>query len=142
MAVDLAGYEQQRRNIETGWSAKTAAGDYGRHVAQQRGSRQIGDLTRGFQQGYPKFASSWGQRGANPGMQSGFYQQAMQTYLSDYQRTLNDAQQGIADQTTQANLSQASLDAERSRALADLEMQKQREIAALAQSISAVRPSV
>lgn len=142
MAVDFAGYEVQKRNINTDYAAKTAAADYGRHVAQQRGSRQVGDLTQQFARGYPKLAASWGARGARPGIQSGFYQQAMQQYLGDYQQSQSYLGQDLANEQNQMQLSQASLDAQRSQALADLEMQKTREIAQLAQNIQAVRPSI
>ncbi len=140
--VDYAGYETQARNINTDYAAKTAAAAYGRFVAQQRGSRQLGDAARGFSTGYPKLASSWGTRGARPGIQSGFYQQAMQNYLGDYQRNTNDINVGIANDTNAANLAQTSLDTERQRALADLELQKQQAIANLAQNIAAVRTNV
>lgn len=141
--VDYAGYDTQRRNINTDYAAKTAAGDYGRFVAQQRGSRQVGDLSQQFQRGYPKLAADWGARGqTGPRVQSGFYQQAMQQYLGDQQQSQARLGQDLANEQNGMQLSQAGLDAERARALADLEMQKQREIAALAQNIAAVRPSI
>lgn len=140
MSVDYAGYQQQSRNINTDYAAKLAANDYARTIAQQRGSRQIGDLTRGWSTGYPKFAASWGQRGARPGVNSGFYQQAMQSYVGDYQRGRNDLQQNLTTEQNQYNMTQTQLEAERQRALADLELQKQREIAALAANIQAARP--
>jgi len=143
MAVDLAGYELQRRNLDSDYAAKTAAGNYGRFVAQQRGARTVGDLARQFTRGWPKVASSWGARGmTGPNVGSGFYQQAMQNYLGDYQRTLNDTNQDIANQNQQFDLDQASNDAAYQRAIADLEAQKTRDIANLAQNIQAIKPSI
>lgn len=141
--MDYAGYQTQQRNINTDYAAKTAAGDYGRFVAQQRGSRQVGDLTQQFARGYPKFAATWGARGmTGPNVQSGFYQAAMQQHLGDYQQSQARLGQDLADEQNGMQLSQASLDAQRAQALADLEMQKQREIASLAQNIAAVKPSI
>jgi hypothetical protein len=77
-----------------------------------------------------------------PNVGSGFYQQAMQNYLGDYQRTLNDTNQDIANQNQQFDLDQASNDAAYQRAIADLEAQKTRDIANLAQNIQAIKPSI
>lgn len=143
MAVDYGWYEQQRRNVETDTSAKQAANDYGRFVAQQRGSRSVGDLYRNFQNGWGKNASAAGARGMTGGnVRSGFYQKAMQNYLGDYQRNSNDLQQNLATEQHQFNLTQTQLETERQRALAELEYRKQQEIASLATNIQAIRPMI
>lgn len=139
MGVNFAGYQQRTNTENQQYGAKSAAGDYGRFVAQQRGSRQVGDMARQFQTGYPKLAASWGQRGARPGINSGFYQQAMQQYLGDQQRQQSYLSQDLANEQNQFGLTQASLDAQHQSALSDIDFQKQQEIAALAQNISAVR---
>lgn len=143
MAVDLSGYELQKRNINDDYAAKTAAGNYGRFVAQQRGARTVGDLARNFQRGYGQQVTAYGARGmTGPNVHSGFYQQAMQRYLGDYQQNLNNANQDIANQNSQFDLDQASQDAALQRALGDLELQKTHDIATLAQNIQAIKPSI
>ena len=143
MAADFSGYETKRRNVESGYAANVAANDYGRHVSQIRGSRQVGDQARGFQRAWPKQVSGWGGRGhTGPNVQSGFYRKAMQNYVGDYQRTRNDTMQDLANEQTQFGLTDARMDAERQQALADIEFQKQSEIAQLAQNIAAVQPNL
>ena len=143
MALDTAQYESARRSVNTQWSAKRAANEYGRHVAQQRGSRQVGDNAREFGRAWPKFSAGWGKRGHTaPGMKSGFYQKAMSNYLGDHQRNTNTLLDGIQQEQQQFELSGSRMDADRDRALADIEMEKQRAIALLAQNIQAVKPSI
>lgn len=142
MAVDYAGYERMRRNIMSDYAAKAASNDYGRFVSQQRGSRAIGDLTQNFQRSWAPTVASWMRRGANPQVNSGFYQQAMQNYVGDYQQRQNDLQQQNAQQDYQFGLSAAQLEAEKQRALAELEAQKQAQIANLAMNIQAIKPYV
>lgn len=143
MAVNYAAYEQQRRNIESDYSAKQASGDYGRFVAQQRGATRVGDLAKGFRKGWGQNATQWGSRGQTGGnVRSGFYQKAMQTYLGDFQQSQNSLNQELANEQHGFDLQSTQWAAERQRALAQLELQKQQEIAQLAQNIQAVRPLV
>lgn len=140
---NYAGYEQQRRNVETDYAAKQAAGDYGRFVAQQRGAGRTADLTRGFERGWGKQAAGWGARhSTGPNVNSGFYQRAMQDYLGQYQRDQNSLNMDLAGEQQGFNMQAAQLETEKQRALADMELQKQREIAALAANIQAIRPLV
>lgn len=143
MALDTSAYERQRREVNTSYAANTAANEYGRFVAQQRGARMAGDGQRNFGRGWPKQAAGWGQRGHNGArVNSGFYQNAMQNYVADYQRQQNDFRQDYANEMTQFDQSAARMEAQRQQALAEIEMDKQRQIAMLAQNIQAIKPGI
>jgi hypothetical protein len=141
MAVDLSKYESQRRNIGNRFGAEQAANQFSRTLAQQRVSKDIGNATRGFQQGFPSFQASFGQRGlTGPGVQSGTHERALQQYLGEHTRGIADLQLQGAQQQQQFDLNSAQLQAYRDQALAELEMQKQSEIANTASALMALRP--
>ena len=138
--IDPGYYEAQRRNVNSQWAAQTAANTYGRFVAQQRGQRELNDMTRQFQQGFPNYSASFAQRGiSQPGVQSGVMQRQMGNYLADYNRTYQRGTQDLTENLRQFDLQNTQLLAERNSALSDLKMQKAREIAFAAQNIEALK---
>lgn len=143
MAVDTSVYERARRGVNDQYAANASANTYGRFLSQRRGSRQVADYSRQFGREQPRFTASYGQRGlATPGVRSGLYSQAMQRYVSDYSRGRNDIMQSYADDQRKFDMDGARFKAERERALADIEMQKQREIASAALNIKQLRPLI
>ena len=138
--TDPGYYESQRRNINSEFGAQMAANTYGRFVSQQRGQRDLNDMTRGFKQGFGGYSSQFGQRGiGGGGIQSGVMQKAMGNYVGDYQRQYQRGSQDLTEQLRQFDLTGTQLKSQRSNALADLKMQKAREIAFAAQNIEALR---
>jgi len=138
--TDPGYYESQRRNVNQQFAAQMAANTYGRFVSQQRGQRELNDMTRGFKQGFPNYAAQFGQRGVTgPGVRSGVMQRAMGNYLGDYQRQYQRGTQDLTEQLRQFDLQRTQLASQRQSALADINMQKAREIAFAAQNIEALR---
>lgn len=139
--IDTSGYERSRRGIGDEYAAKGATNAYARFLSQQRSNRQIADYTQNFQRQAPKFTASYGQRGlAGSGVRSGVYGKAMQNYVGDYSQNLNRQYADQAQQLRQYDLTAAEQTASKKSALADLETQKQREIAQAAQYLAALKP--
>lgn len=138
--IDPGYYESQRRGIQSQYAAQMAANTYGRFASQQRGQRELNDMSRGFKQGFGNYSAQFGQRGmAGPGIQSGVMQRAMGNYLGDYNRQYARGQQDLTEQLRQFDLQRTQLTADRDVALSDLKLQKAREIAFAAQNIEALK---
>ncbi len=143
MAVNTGAYTAQRRGIDDDYAARTATNEYARTISQQRGSRNLGDMSRSFGREQPKFTASFARRGlSGPGMQSGVFANSMQRYLGDYQRQYAQTQQDQTFEQQQFGMNQANMDAMRQRALADLEAQRQQDIAMAALNIKAIQPMI
>jgi hypothetical protein len=140
MPIDESIYETQRRAANYGYSQQAATNALGRFVSQQRGNRQIADYTQNFQRQAPSYTASYARRGlAGSGVQSGVYGNAMRNYVGDYNQNLNRM---YADQSTEANqydLNLANFGAQRDIALADIETNKQRDIANAAAYLNALK---
>lgn len=140
MPVDESYYEQKRRATNYNYSQQAATNALGRFVSQQRGDRGIQDYTQQYKRGAPSYTAGYAKRGlAGSGVQSGVYGRAMQNYTADYGQGLNRM---YADQQTEANqydLNTANYGAQRDQALADIELDKQREIANAAAYLSALK---
>lgn len=140
MAFDASVYERSRRGIEDDFSAKNSANTFGRFTSQQRFSRDQDAFTRDFRQAAPKHVASFGRRGmVGPNGQSGVYQQAMSDFVGGYNRNLGYRQQDQQFEQEQFNNTEAQLAAQRSAALAQLEMDKTNSIAQAALEIQQLR---
>jgi hypothetical protein len=138
--IDPGYYEAQRRNVNSQWAAQTAANTYGRFVSQQRGQRELNDMTKGFKQSFPGYASQFGQRGiSQPGVSSGVMQRQMGQYVGDFNKQYARGTQDLTEQLRQFDLQNTQLSAQRTSALQDIKMQKAREIAFAAQNIEALK---
>jgi hypothetical protein len=141
MAVTDSGYyESARRGINDQYAAQMAANTYSRQLAQTRGNRTLSEMQLGFQRSVPSFSASFGQRGfGGGGVRSGVMQRSMSNYLGDYQREYGNAQNDLTEQLRQFDLNAAQYGSARTSSLADLQLQKQREIAFAAQNVAALR---
>lgn len=140
MTVDSGYYESARRGINDQYAAQMAANTYSQQLSQTRGNRALSEMQLGFRRSIPGFSSQFGQRGFGGGMgRSGVMQQAMGNYLGDYTREYGAAQNDLAEQMRQFELNAAQYGAQRAGGLADLELQRNREIAFAAQNIAALR---
>lgn len=136
-------YEAQRRGIDDDYAAKSSANAYSRTLSQQRGNRQIGQFQQNFRRELPGFNANFARRGLSGGnVRSGVHSNAFNRYVGDYQSNLGGMQADLAGQDQQFALNQMSLDQMRQSALADLEAQRQQQIALAALNISAVRPLI
>jgi len=140
MAYDYGGYERARGDIDYKYSTDSTNNAYGRFISQQRGSRQLGDMTRGFQRQYPRNTASFAQRGvAGGGVKSGIMNEAMNRYIGDYTRDYGRAQQDITQGLQQYDLNQANLNQWRKDSISGLEAQKANEIARAAEGIQYIK---
>lgn len=143
VAVDTGYYESQRRGIDSTYAAQMAANTFSRTLSQSRGNRNLSFLTDSFKRQTPHFTSSFAQRGlGGNGVQSGVMQRSMQNWLGDYQTTYGQAQNDLTDQLRQFDLNSAQLGANRTNALAEMELAKARDVAFAAQNIEALRQSL
>ena len=140
--VDSGYYEGQRRGIDDQYAAQMASNTFARTLAQQRGNRSLNLMQQGFQRQTPNFLAGFAQRGFGGGVQSGVMQRSMQNYVNDFTQQYGGAQNDLTSQLRQYDLTGTQLGAQRSGGLADLELQKAREIAYAAQNIEALRQSL
>ena len=137
---DTGYYEQRRRSVNEQYGADSANNAYARFLSQQRGDRDLATATRGFKRGFEGFRAQGAQRGlTGGGMQSGAMRRAMGNYLGDYTRTYGETQQDLTDSLRQFDMNQAQMTASKDNVLADLELEKAREIAFAAQNIEQLR---
>jgi hypothetical protein len=85
---------QRNRGAALTRDAQLAQNAYTRFLSQDRGTRQLADLTRNQTNGMQRFASSFGRRGLQ---NSGIFNQAQSDYAQNYMRQ----QQAIQDQMNQ-----------------------------------------
>lgn len=85
-------FNTQRSAATSQYGASGARRLYSQFLAQQRGTRKIADTTRTWQDKFPSFASGFSKRGlSGPGVQSGVYNKAMQTFAADQTRAIQYA---------------------------------------------------
>jgi hypothetical protein len=133
-------YERQKSAVEYDYGNQVATNAYGRFLGQQRGSRQLGDMSQAFGRSYPKYRAQFGQRGvAGPGVRSGVQHQAMTNYLGDYAQQYGRAQQDITAEQQQFEQNEQRLGAFRQQSLTDIEAQKAQQIANDAQALEYLR---
>ena len=143
MAYDYGNYERSKNDANYRYGTESATNAYGRFISQQRGSRQLGDMSRNFGRQMPLQKSQFGQRGlSGPGVQSGVMQNSMNNYLGDYARGYGRQQQDNTQQLQQYDLNQDNLNSWYQQSLGDIEGQKARDIAADAAQIDALRNQV
>jgi hypothetical protein len=140
MTVDSGYYEGLRRGVEQEYAAGMAGNTYSQTLARNRGNRDLNLMQTSFRRDVPSFTAGFGQRGfGGGGVRSGVMQRAMGNYLGDYQRAYSGAQADLTDSLRQYDLTAAQMGAQRTSSLADIELQKAREIAFAAQNIEALR---
>jgi hypothetical protein len=140
VSVDSGYYESLNRGVNQEYAAGMAANTYSQTLARNRGNRDLSLMQSTFKRGVPGFTSQFGQRGlGGGGIKSGVMQRAMGNYLGDYQRNYSSAENDLTDSLRQYDLQAAQLGAQRTSALADIQLQKSREIAFAAQNIEALR---
>lgn len=143
MTPNYGGYARQKADTQYKYSQEAATNAYGRFLSQQRGTRNLGDMSRNYQRQFPKQTAGYARRGiAGPGVKSGLMQQSMNNYVGDYNRQYGRAQQDLSSELQGFDLSQANLDSWRQRSLADIEAEKQRAIANDAAQIDYLRQTL
>lgn len=140
MTIDEGYYEASRRGVNDQYAAQMASNTYAQTLSRQRGQRNLSEMQTGFKRALPGFSSTFAQRGlGGGGIRSGVMQRSMSNYLGDYTRQYGAAQNDLTESLRQFDLNAAQLGSQRTQSLADLELQKQREIAFAAQNVEALR---
>lgn len=133
---DYGGYERQRGDINYKYSQDAATNAYGRFISQQRGQRNLGDMSKAYGRAYPGYKANFGQRGLGKGgIKSGSMQQSMQRYVGDYAQQYQRAEQDMTLEGQQYDLQQQQSDQWRQQALQDVETTKANDIANAAQNL-------
>ena len=139
--VDTGAYQRGSDALNYKFNTDSATNAYGRFLSQQRGSRNLGDLTKNFNRSLPSAYAGFGQRGlSGGGVRSGTMQKSMGNYLGDYTQNYARGQQDLAQGLQQYDLTGMQQQADYRTQLSSLETQKQRDIANAALGISMLRP--
>ena len=139
--VDFSPYEAQRRAYTQQYGATSARNAYARFLAQHRGTRNVADLQRNYEQQAPNVVSGFVRRGlAGPNISSGVFQKGLQEFARKQYQDVFNAQQDLADQMQGFDLEERQAQADYESQLADLEMKKQREISQTAATLNSFKP--
>ena len=137
---DTGYYEAQRRSVNEQYGVESANNAYTRFLSQQRGERDLAGMQRNYQRSFPGFRAGQAQRGmSGGGISSGVINQAMSRYMGDYTRSYGQAQNDLTESLRQFDFNQSRLTAGRDNALAEIDLEKAREIAFAAQNIEQLR---
>lgn len=141
MAFDYLPYQQKASALGQTQGAKLNASIYSRFLNKQRGTRATTDLTKKFEQQTPQVIGGYTKRGlAGPGVQSGIFQKGMSDFDITRQNAVDDLAWKQADEENVLTNNDAAANAEYANAMADLEIQKQKDIADSAATLSAFKP--
>lgn len=136
-------YSQKADAYRNQNAAALARNAYSRFLAQQRGDRALYDIRQQTERQVPKLVSGYSRRGlAGPNVQSGVYNKALSDFAKENFDALNRAQQDINQELTGIDFEKTSLNTELENRLAELEMDKQRQIAEAARTLTSLRPLI
>jgi hypothetical protein len=142
-AFDPSVYEAKRRSLTQNFGAQGAMNAYQQFITQQRGQRDLADLTRQFEKAAPRVVSAYGRRGlSGPNVRSGITTQALQDFAQQRIRQQSDLERQLSEASYAYDLGERSREEMYQSALRDLEAEKAREIAESARSILAYRAGV
>lgn len=140
MAYDPSMFESRRRGLTQQYGAESAMNEYARMLAQQRGSRSLGEFQRGVTKQIPTFARSFGRKGLyGQGIKSGLFNRAISEFGQEAARQQGYTAQDLADEQRQFQLKEASAKSGLEQSLLDLEAEKARQIAESAQGLLSLR---
>jgi ClpP class serine protease len=114
--------------------------EYARFLAQQRGSRSLGEFERGVVKQLPQISSAYGQRGLQArGVRSGIFNRAIKEFGQEAARQRGYMTQDLAEEQRGFQLRETQGRSDLEQALADLEAEKARAIAESAQGLLNLR---
>jgi hypothetical protein len=138
---DYLGYGKRKRAAGSQYGASAAKSAYSQFLAQQRGNRQVFDINKQFEKAAPRLVSGYTQRGlAGPGVQSGIYNRGLTDFANQKTEDINTSQMGTAGEIQQSKLGDAQSYADYQAQLAQLEFEKNSNIANTAASLTAWKP--
>lgn len=136
-------YYQNSLNTLTGQrDAQLATNDYSRTLAQQRGSRTLGDLNQAWDQQRQGLPSDYIRRGVfgTGASQSGLYQQGLQDYAQHRGEAVGNATDAYNDQLRQYDLNASKINQDTQNRTLDLEAQRQARYGGQASSLANAKP--
>lgn len=140
MAYDPSMFENRRRGLTQQYGAESAMNEYARMLAQQRGSRSLGEFQRQVTKQIPQFARSFGRKGLQgQGIRSGLFNRAISEFGQEAARQQGYTVQDLAEEQRQFQLREAQAKSNLEQALLDLESEKARQIAESAQGLLSLR---
>lgn len=125
-------YEQKRRAAASQRDGLMSSNAYARTIAQQRGQRDLLDLTQRNTAAIPKLAVGYGRRGLQ---NSGIYQNAQRDFTSQWAQGQNDVMAALKQKLDELTFSDAGAVAQYDSTAADLQAQKLRDILATAAAL-------
>jgi hypothetical protein len=129
MAYDASAFEARRRNLMDQYASTGSANAFGNFVSQQRGQRNLADMSRGYEKAAPKVVSNFGRAGMlSPTVKSGAFAKAMREFAKDRIRETSRAQQDLSQEQNMFELGQRQLQSNYNVGLQDLEAEKARQI--------------
>jgi len=138
---DYLGYGKRKRAAGNQYGAKAAQSAYSQFLSQQRGDRKVFDINKQFEQAAPGVVGSFTKRGlAGPGVQSGIYSKGLTDFANQKTEDINASQLGTAGDIQQSKLGDAQTYADYQAQLAQLEFEKNSNIANTAASLTAWKP--
>ena len=141
MAIDSSRYTAKRSEVNQDHLSKQAANTRGRFLAQQRGNRSTSDATRSYGRSHEPFVSNYAKRGlTGGGVKSGAFQSALRQRTGDQVRKMGRMAGDQAAELRQYDINSGEIDRYRNDALAQIEEDRQREIAMAALSLRALKP--
>jgi hypothetical protein len=140
MAYDPSMFESRRRGLTQQYGAESAMNEYARMLAQQRGSRSLGEFQRQVTKQIPQFGRSFGRKGLyGQGIKSGLFNRAIKEFGEEASRQQGYTTQDLADEQRQFQLREAQAKSSLEQSLLDLESEKARQIAESAQGLLSLR---
>lgn len=107
---DFATAAGKRRNATSQYGASAASSAYSRFLSQQRGTRQVKDMTEAQNKYVPQMANSYSQRRlAGPGINSGIYRQALTDYATKQNQLFGEQQAAYNAEQSQFDITDAGL---------------------------------
>ena len=112
----------KRRNATSQYGSSAASSAYSRFLSQQRGTRQVKDMTEAQNKYVPQMANSYSQRRlAGPGINSGIYRQALTDYATNQTRAFGDQAAAYNAEQSQFDTTDAGLLADYKNQMNDIE---------------------
>lgn len=140
MAYDPSMFENRRRGLTQQYGAESAMNEYARMLAQQRGSRSLGEFQRGVTKQIPQFGRAFGRKGLQgQGVKSGLFNRAIKEFGQEAARQQGYTTQDLADEQRQFQFKEAQAKSGLEQSLLDLEAEKARQIAESAQGLLSLR---
>lgn len=138
---DYLGYNQRKRAAIGGYGAKAAQNAYAQFLSQQRGSRKKFDLQQQYETQTPKLVTSYTKRGlAGPGVQSGVYARGLNEFAQKNLRDMNDLDLANTAEIENLKFQDMQNRADLDQQIAQLEAEKQSNIANAAATLAAFKP--